>query len=183
MKVVPTEIPDVRIIEPKIFGDARGYFFESFNEQRFGEAIGQAPRFVQDNQSFSVRGVLRGVHYQVQRPQAKLVRAVHGEIYDVAVDLRVSSPTFGRTTGVRLSAENHRQLWIPVGFAHGFLVLSETAVVLYKATDYYWPEGERAILWNDPELAIPWPMAAGMSPSISEKDLKALSFQAAEKFS
>jgi dTDP-4-dehydrorhamnose 3,5-epimerase len=182
MKVVPTEIPDVRIIEPKIFGDARGYFFESFNEQRFVEAIGHAPGFVQDNQSYSVRGVLRGLHYQILRPQAKLVRVVHGEIFDVAVDLRESSPTFGRSTGVRLSSENHRQLWIPVGFAHGFFVLSETAVVLYKSTDYYSPEGERGILWNDPELSIAWPMAAGTTPSISEKDLKALSFRAAEKF-
>ena len=182
MIVIATEIPDVRIVEPKVFGDARGYFFESFNAQRFSEATGQEPVFVQDNQSYSVRGVLRGLHYQVLRPQAKLVRAVQGEIYDVAVDLRASSPTFGRSAGVRLSSENHRQLWIPVGFAHGFFVLSETAVVLYKATDYYSPEGERSILWNDPELAIEWPMAAGTSPSVSDKDLKALSFDAAEKF-
>lgn len=182
MKVIPTEIPDVRIVEPKVFGDARGYFFESFNAERFAAVVGVAPDFVQDNQSSSTQGVLRGLHYQVLRPQAKLVRVVHGEIFDVAVDLRESSPTCGRYTGVRLSAENQRQLWIPVGFAHGFYVLSEAAVVLYKASDYYSPEGERAILWNDPELAIDWPMPAGASPSVSDKDLRALSFRAADKF-
>jgi len=182
VKVIPTEMPDVRIVEPKVFGDARGYFFESFNTERFAAAIGVAPDFVQDNQSFSTRGVLRGLHYQVLQPQAKLVRVVQGEIFDVAVDIRESSPTFGRYTGVRLSSDNHRQLWIPVGFAHGFYVLSETAVVLYKATDYYSPDGERAMLWNDPELAINWPMPAGASPSVSDKDLKALSFRAADKF-
>ncbi len=182
MNATPTRIPDVRIIEPKVFGDARGYFFESFNAQRFADAVGTTPDFVQDNQSYSARGVLRGLHYQVVRPQAKLVRVVQGEIYDVAVDLRESSPSFGEHVGVRLSAENHRQLWIPVGFAHGFYVISETAVVLYKTTNYYSPEGERAILWNDPELAIDGPMPDGAAPAVSDKDQKALSFRAADKF-
>lgn len=182
MKVTATLIPDVTLVEPKVFGDSRGHFFESYNAARFADAVGADPAFLQDNQSFSTMGVLRGLHYQVVRPQAKLVRCVQGEIYDVAVDLRKSSPSFGQHVGELLSAENHRQLWIPVGFAHGFYVVSPTAVVLYKTTDYYSPEGERAILWNDPELAIRWPMAAGSEPSVSDKDLKALSFQAAEKF-
>ncbi|HEX5788321.1 MAG TPA: dTDP-4-dehydrorhamnose 3,5-epimerase [Woeseiaceae bacterium] len=182
MKSIPTVIPDVCLLEPRVFGDARGYFFESYNAGRFAEATGERPAFVQDNQSFSTQGVLRGLHYQVIRPQAKLVRAVQGEIFDVAVDLRQSSPTFGQHVGVVLSGENQRQLWVPVGFAHGFYVLSETALVLYKTTDYYSPEGERSILWNDPALAIEWPVAAGDSPAVSDKDLQGLSFAAADKF-
>jgi dTDP-4-dehydrorhamnose 3,5-epimerase len=182
VKTIGTDIPDLCVLEPRVFGDARGYFFESYNAERFAEATGARPVFVQDNQSFSTRGVLRGLHYQVVRPQAKLVRAVQGEIFDVAVDLRQSSPTFGRHAGVILSQENQRQLWVPVGFAHGFFVLSETAVVLYKTTDYYSPEGERSILWNDPTLAIDWPVGAGETPAVSDKDLKGASFAAADKF-
>jgi dTDP-4-dehydrorhamnose 3,5-epimerase len=182
VNVITTAIADVKLVEPKVFGDSRGHFLESYNAARFAEAVGASPAFIQDNQSFSTRGVLRGLHYQVIRPQAKLVRCVHGEIYDVAVDLRQSSPTFGRYVGAMLTAENHRQLWIPVGFAHGFYVVSPTAVVLYKTTDYYSPDGERAILWNDPDLAIAWPMDAGSEPSVSDKDLKALAFRVADKF-
>jgi dTDP-4-dehydrorhamnose 3,5-epimerase len=182
MNVTDTAIPEVKLIEPRVFDDSRGYFFESFNAARFAEAIGSATDFVQDNQSMSSRGVLRGLHYQVQQVQAKLVRVVQGEIHDVAVDLRKSSPTFGQHVGVNLSAENHLQLWIPEGFAHGFYVRSETAIVIYKTTDYYSPEGERSLLWNDPDLAIDWSMPAGESPSISDKDLRALSFRNAEKF-
>ncbi len=182
MNAIPTAIPDVKLIEPKVFGDARGYFFESYNAGRFADATGESPDFVQDNQSFSTQGVLRGLHYQVIRPQAKLVRCLQGEIYDVAVDLRKSSSTFGEYVGATLSADNHRQIWVPVGFAHGFYVVSATAVVQYKTTDYYSPEGERAILWNDPDLAIAWPLVAGNGPSVSDKDLKALSFRLADKF-
>jgi dTDP-4-dehydrorhamnose 3,5-epimerase len=182
VNITATGIADVKLVEPKVFGDSRGHFFESYNAARFSEAVGATPVFIQDNQSLSTRGVLRGLHYQVVRPQAKLVRCAEGEIYDVAVDLRQSSPTFGQYVGAMLTAENHQQLWIPIGFAHGFYVLSPTAVVLYKTTDYYSPEGERAILWNDPDLAIAWPMAAGSEPSVSDKDRKALFFRAADKF-
>ncbi len=182
MNATPTIIPDVKLVEPRVFGDARGYFFESYNAARLAAALGENPDFVQDNQSLSTQGVLRGLHYQVIRPQAKLVRCVAGEIYDVAVDLRQSSPTFGQYVGATLSAENHRQLWVPVGFAHGFYVVSTTAVVLYKTTDYYSPEGERSILWNDPDLGITWPHTGTAGPSVSDKDLKALSFRSADKF-
>ncbi|HBZ98697.1 MAG TPA: dTDP-4-dehydrorhamnose 3,5-epimerase, partial [Pseudomonas sp.] len=157
MKVVETSIPDVLIIEPKVFGDERGFFYESFNAAAFEAATGLKRQFVQDNHSKSQRGVLRGLHYQIQQPQGKLVRVVAGEVFDVAVDLRKSSPSFGRWFGTHLSAQNQRQLWIPEGFAHGFVVLSESAEFLYKTTDYYAPEHERSLLWNDPELGIQWP--------------------------
>jgi dTDP-4-dehydrorhamnose 3,5-epimerase len=172
MKVTATDIPDVLLLEPKVFGDARGFFLESFNRKVFREATGIDPDFVQDNHSRSARGVLRGLHYQVQQPQGKLVRVVRGAIFDVAVDVRRSSPTFGRCVAEVLSEDNQRQLWIPAGFAHGFLVLTEFADFLYKATDYYAPEHERCIAWNDPTLAIPWPLAdAGVAePLVSAKD-------------
>ncbi|MFN6190293.1 MAG: dTDP-4-dehydrorhamnose 3,5-epimerase, partial [Planctomycetia bacterium] len=168
MNVVPTEIADVLILEPKVFADDRGFFFESFNQRVFEAAVGGPVTFVQDNHSKSRKNVLRGLHYQVEQPQGKLVRAVSGTIYDVAVDIREKSPTFGRWVGVELSADNKRQLWIPAGLAHGFLVVSETAEVLYKATDYYAPAHERTILWNDPTLAIAWPLAG--EPQVSGKD-------------
>ena len=160
MKVIPTAISDVLIIEPQIFGDERGFFFESFNQRQFNEAIGREVIFVQDNHSRSAKNVLRGLHYQVVRPQGKLVRVVHGEVFDVAVDIRKSSPTFGRWVGEILSAENKKQIWIPEGFAHGFMVLSDTAEFLYKTTDYWMPEFERSIVWDDSEhrhkMAISW---------------------------
>lgn len=167
MKVIPTDIPDVLILEPRIFGDERGFFFESYNQRAFVEA-GIPDTFVQDNHSRSSKGVLRGLHYQLQHPQGKLVRVCVGEIFDVAVDLRRASPTFGRWTGTRLSAENRRMLWIPPKFAHGFVVLSDTAEMLYKATDFYTPSSERSLLWNDPDLAIEWPIDA--EPIMAEKD-------------
>ena len=157
MKVTATAIPDVLIIEPKVFGDARGFFYESFNQKAFNEATGQDVNFVQDNHSRSCKGVLRGMHYQIQQPQGKLVRVVRGAVFDVAVDIRKSSPTFGQWVGVELIEGNHRQLWVPPGFAHGFLVTSESADFLYKTTDYYAPQFERSIAWNDPTLAIQWP--------------------------
>lgn len=169
MKVVETSIPDVLIIEPKVFGDERGFFYESFNAAAFEAATGLKRQFVQDNHSKSQRGVLRGLHYQIQQPQGKLVRVVAGEVFDVAVDLRKSSPSFGRWFGTHLSAQNQRQLWIPEGFAHGFVVLSESAEFLYKTTDYYAPEHERCIAWNDPQLAICWP-DAGVAVQLSAKD-------------
>ncbi len=156
MKILPTEIPDVLVIEPRVFGDERGFFFESYNEAVFTEKTGIAARFVQDNHSRSAQNVLRGLHYQIQQPQGKLVRAVVGTIFDVAVDIRKGSPTFGQWVSCVLSAENKRMLWVPVGFAHGFLVVSDMAEVLYKTTDYYAPQHERCILWNDPDLAIDW---------------------------
>ncbi len=168
MKAVPTEIPEILILEPKVFGDERGFFYESYNERVFREATGVDVRFVQDNHSRSGRGVLRGLHYQVQQAQGKLVRCTVGEVFDVAVDIRRGSPTFGRWVGVHLSAENKRQLWVPAGFAHGFLVLSETAEFLYKTTDYYAPEYERTIIWNDLDLAITWPLTG--EPLLSAKD-------------
>ncbi|WP_218422077.1 dTDP-4-dehydrorhamnose 3,5-epimerase [Stutzerimonas stutzeri] len=168
MKVVETSIPDVLIIEPKVFGDERGFFYESFNAAAFEAATGLKRQFVQDNHSKSQRGVLRGLHYQIQQPQGKLVRVVAGEVFDVAVDLRKSSPSFGRWFGTHLSAQNQRQLWIPEGFAHGFVVLSESAEFLYKTTDYYAPEHERSLLWNDPELGIQWPF--DVAPQLSAKD-------------
>jgi dTDP-4-dehydrorhamnose 3,5-epimerase len=174
MNVVRTEIADVLILEPKVFEDDRGFFFESFNQRVFEAAVGGPVTFVQDNHSKSKKNVLRGLHYQVEQPQGKLVRAVSGTIYDVAVDIREKSPTFGRWVGVELSADNKRQLWIPPGLAHGFLVVSETAEVLYKATDYYAPAHERTILWNDPTLAIAWPLEG--QPQVSGKDAAGLGF-------
>ena len=180
MKVTPTGLPDVLLIEPRVFGDVRGFFFESWNEREF-ERAGIGARFVQDNHSRSGRGVLRGLHYQIRRPQGKLVRVVAGEIFDVAADIRRSSPNFGRWEGVRLNAESYKMLWIPAGFAHGFCVLSEFAEVLYKATDYYAPEHERCILWNDPELRIDWPIPGG-APELSAKDAAGTRLRDAEVF-
>ena len=168
MNVIPTAIPDVLILEPKVFGDSRGFFFESYNEKVFRDATGVTAHFVQDNHSRSARGVLRGLHYQVEQPQGKLVRCTQGEVFDVAVDIRRNSPTFGQWAGEILSEENKRQMWIPPGLAHGFLVLSDSADFLYKTTEYYAPQHERAILWNDPELAIVWPMQT--PPLLSDKD-------------
>ncbi len=165
----PTAIPDVLVLEPKVFGDARGFFFESFNQRDCEQATGvQGMPFVQDNHSKSAQGVLRGLHYQIQHPQGKLVRVVQGEVFDVAVDLRRSSTTFGRWVAELLSAENQKQMWIPPGFAHGFLVLSETAEFLYKTTDYWYPEHERSVLWSDPQLASAWPLAG--QPLLAAKD-------------
>jgi len=180
MKATPTGLPDVLLIEPRVFGDARGFFFESWNQREF-ERAGIRSRFVQDNHSRSGRGVLRGLHYQIRRPQGKLVRVVAGEIFDVAADIRRSSPNFGRWEGVRLNAESYKMLWIPAGFAHGFCVLSEFAEVLYKTTDYYAPEHERCILWNDPELRIDWPIPGG-APELSAKDAAGTRLRDAEVF-
>jgi dTDP-4-dehydrorhamnose 3,5-epimerase len=180
MKVIPTAIDGLLVIEPTVFGDDRGFFFESYNQRRFQELTGVRTEFVQDNHSRSARNVLRGLHYQIQQAQGKLVRVTAGSVYDVAVDLRKSSPTFGQWYGLELSAENKRQLWIPPGFAHGFLVTSEHAEFLYKTTDYYAPEHERAILWNDPALGIEWPLNG--EPLLSGKDQKALLLAAAEVF-
>ena len=180
MNVIKTAIPDVLIFEPKVFGDERGFFFESFNHKLFEEAVGYPVNFVQDNHSKSSKGVLRGLHYQLPpHAQGKLVRCVAGEVFDVAVDIRKSSPTFGQWVGVHLSGENKRQLWIPEGFAHGFLTLSEHAEFLYKTTDYYQPTAERSILWNDATLAIAWPEIA-TSPTLSPKDALAAAFNDAE---
>jgi dTDP-4-dehydrorhamnose 3,5-epimerase len=179
MQVVRTAIPDVLIVEPRVFGDDRGYFFESYNEREL-EKLGLRARFVQDNQSRSGKSVLRGLHYQIRQPQGKLVRVTAGEIYDVAVDIRKSSPTFGKWAGVALSAANKRMCWIPTGFAHGFLVTSDHAEVQYKATDYYAPEHERCILWNDPDLAISWPLMG--EPILSPKDRAGVALKAAEVF-
>ncbi|GAA6117972.1 dTDP-4-dehydrorhamnose 3,5-epimerase [Acidovorax sp. FG27] len=180
MKITATSIPEVLIIEPKIFGDARGFFMESFNQKQFDEATRSEYQFVQDNHSRSSRGVLRGLHYQVRQPQGKLVRVVSGAVFDVAVDIRRSSPTFGQWVGVELSEENRRQLWVPPGFAHGFVVLSPTADFLYKTTDYYAPEYERSIAWNDPDLAIDWHFEG--TPSLSAKDMKGVPLSQAEVF-
>ena len=180
MKAIPTAIPDVLIVEPAVFGDARGAFFESWNQRAFDALAGREVRFVQDNHSSSVKGVLRGMHYQVQSAQGKLVRVTEGEVFDVAVDLRRSSPTFGRWVGERLSADNHRMLWIPEGFAHGFLVLSERAQFLYKATDYYAPAHERALLWNDPAVGIAWPLEG--EPLLKPKDAAGALLAQAETF-
>lgn len=168
MKVVQTEIPDVLVIEPQVFGDDRGFFYESFNERVFLDKTGISVHFVQDNHSRSAKNVLRGLHYQIEQPQGKLVRVVVGSVFDVAVDLRVGSKTFGQSVGVHLSAENKQLLWVPAGFAHGFVVLSESAEFLYKTTDYYAPEHERCLLWNDPDLAIAWPIQG--EPILSAKD-------------
>lgn len=180
MKATPQSIPEVILFEPKVFGDERGFFFESFNHARFEEAVGRPVRFVQDNHSKSVKGVLRGLHYQVQQAQGKLVRVVQGEVFDVAVDIRRSSPTFGQWVGAHLTAENKHQLWVPEGFAHGFVVLSETAEFLYKTTDYYAPAHERSILWNDPDLGIEW--GYNGTPTLSGKDQAALLLKNAEVF-
>ncbi|MCF7729859.1 MAG: dTDP-4-dehydrorhamnose 3,5-epimerase [Chthoniobacterales bacterium] len=179
MKLISTKIPDLLLIEPKVLGDDRGFFFESFNKREFSQKTGFSFSFVQDNHSRSSQGVLRGLHYQVKQPQGKLVRVVRGVIFDVAVDLRPSSPTFKHWEGLELSEKNHHQLWIPPGFAHGFMVLSENAEVLYKTTDYYAPEYERTILWNDPTLQIQWPQ--GYEVQLSEKDKKGLLFSEAMK--
>ncbi|WP_349745223.1 dTDP-4-dehydrorhamnose 3,5-epimerase [Roseateles cavernae] len=173
MKITPTSLPEVLIVEPKVFGDARGFFTESWNEAVFNQAVGYDVRFVQDNHSRSARGVLRGLHYQLPpHAQGKLVRVVSGAVFDVAVDMRKSSPNFGRWEGVELTAENHRQLWIPPGFAHGFLVLSETADFLYKTTDTYAPQAEGCVRWDDPAIGIQWP-ATGVAPLLADKDAKA----------
>ncbi|WP_313311905.1 dTDP-4-dehydrorhamnose 3,5-epimerase [Pulveribacter sp.] len=180
MKATRLAIPDVVLIEPKVFGDARGFFFESFNQRAFDEATGTSHQFVQDNHSRSSRGVLRGLHYQIQQPQGKLVRVARGAVWDVAVDIRKSSPTFGQWVGVELSEDNQRQLWLPPGFAHGFVVLSETADFLYKTTDYYAPEHERCIVWNDARLGIQWPYQG--QPSLSAKDAQGAALARAEVF-
>ena len=166
--VTPTAIPDVLVLTPKVFGDARGFFYESFNARDFAQDTGIDAQFVQDNHSKSAKGVLRGLHYQIQHAQGKLVRVVQGSVFDVAVDLRKSSPTFGRWAGVELSADNCRQMWVPPGFAHGFVVLSESAEFLYKTTDYWYPEHERSLLWNDPAIGIEWPIDA--PPQLAAKD-------------
>jgi dTDP-4-dehydrorhamnose 3,5-epimerase len=180
MKVICCNIPDVLIIEPKVFGDERGFFFESFNQKRFEELTGVKSHFVQDNHSRSAQHVLRGLHYQIRQPQGKLVRVTAGEVFDVCVDLRKHSETFGHSVAVMLSAQNHRQLWIPPGFAHGFLVVSSHAEFLYKTTDYYAPEHERSLLWNDPALGIDWPLTA--EPLLSAKDKIGLPLAQAEVF-
>jgi dTDP-4-dehydrorhamnose 3,5-epimerase len=180
MKAKPLEIDDVLLLEPGVHGDERGFFFESYNERGFADLVGRRVTFVQDNHSRSAKGVLRGLHYQVRKPQGKLLRVVAGEVFDVAVDLRRRSPTFGRWTGTVLSAENKKQIWIPEGFAHGFLVLSEFAEVLYKTTDYWAPEHERCIAWNDPDLAIRWPITR--EPTLSARDRDASVFARAETF-
>ena len=183
MKATPTRIPDVWLIEPRVFGDERGFFFESFNEQVFNAATGNTLAFVQDNHSKSVKGVLRGLHYQLApRAQGKLVRVVQGEVFDVAVDIRKGSPTFGQWVGEVLSADNKKQLWIPPGFAHGFLTLSNTAEFLYKTTDTWSPEHERCIIWNDPTLDIAWPLDRldGQAPMLAAKDAAGMLFESAE---
>lgn len=180
MQIQKTEIPDLLIIEPKVFGDDRGFFYESFNERRFAELTGVNPRFVQDNHSRSGRNVLRGLHYQIRQPQGKLVRVTAGEVFDVAVDMRRSSPTFGRWVGVTLSAENKRQFWIPEGFAHGFVVTSESAEFLYKTTDYWAPEHERSVRWDDPAIGIQWPLEG--TPQLSAKDQAGVLLADAETF-
>jgi len=180
MQAIRTAIPDVLIFEPKIFGDSRGFFLESYNQRAFQEATGWAPAFVQDNHSGSAKGVLRGLHYQIRQPQGKLVRVTAGEVFDVAVDIRKSSPTFGRWVGANLSAENKLQMWIPPGFAHGFLVLSGFAEVLYKTTDFYAPEHECCIRWDDPAIGIEWPLEG--EPMLSSKDQQGVSLQQAQQF-
>ncbi|HEX7985227.1 MAG TPA: dTDP-4-dehydrorhamnose 3,5-epimerase [Duganella sp.] len=180
MKVVTTPLEGLLVLEPRVFGDERGFFYESYNARQFAEATGVTAGFVQDNHSRSRRGVLRGLHYQIQQPQGKLVRVTAGAVFDVAVDIRKASPTFGQWYGVELSAENMRQMWIPAGFAHGFVVTSDNAEFLYKTTDYWAPEHERAILWNDPAIGIVWPL--DVTPTLSAKDQAALPLAAAEVF-
>jgi dTDP-4-dehydrorhamnose 3,5-epimerase len=181
MRIIPAAIPDLLIIEPKVFGDDRGFFFESFNQRHFTELTGVSDQFVQDNHSKSARNVLRGLHYQIRQPQGKLVRVIAGEVWDVAVDLRRSSPSFGKWAGTHLTAENKKMLWIPQGFAHGFVVLSDSAEFLYKTTDYWAPEHERCIVWNDPELAVDWQLG-NATPLLSAKDQAGKRFLEAETF-
>ena len=180
MQIQKTAIPDLLIIEPQVFGDDRGFFYESYNQKKLADTAGITEHFVQDNHSRSAKNVLRGLHYQIQQPQGKLVRVVAGEVYDVAVDMRRSSPTFGQWAGVHLSAANKRMLWVPKGFAHGFLVLSDHAEFLYKTTDFYAPQYERSLLWNDPDLAIDWPLSG--TPALSAKDAVGTPFKNAETF-
>ena len=180
MKVSPLAIPEVFLLEPRVFGDERGFFFESYNQRDFEAVIGKKATFVQSNHSHSVRNVLRGLHYQIQQAQGKLVRVIAGEVFDVAVDIRRTSPTFGHWIGERLSAENKKQLWIPPGFAHGFVVLSDTAEFLYSVTDYWAPEHERCIIWNDQTLKIDWPIAE--APILSDKDARGLRLSEAEVY-
>jgi dTDP-4-dehydrorhamnose 3,5-epimerase len=180
MKVIPTDIEGLLVIEPQVFGDDRGFFFESFNARRFAELTGVTAEFVQDNHSRSAKNVLRGLHYQIEQAQGKLVRVTAGAVFDVAVDLRKSSPTFGKWFGLELSAENKRQLWIPAGFGHGFMVTSDSAEFLYKTTDYYAPQYERAIIWNDPSIGIDWPLDG--EPLLSGKDQKGVPLAGAEVF-
>jgi dTDP-4-dehydrorhamnose 3,5-epimerase len=180
MNIIKTAIPDVLIFEPKVFGDNRGFFLESFNQESFNRAVGQKLNFVQDNHSRSSKGVLRGLHYQIEQPQGKLVRVVSGSVFDVAVDIRRTSPTFGKWVGVELTESNHRQLWVPPGFAHGFLVLSDSADFLYKTTDFYLPTAERCISWNDPDINIAWPL--NDNPNLSEKDQRGMRLSQAEVF-
>jgi len=181
MQVTQTDIPEVLVVTPRVFGDDRGFFFESFNQRKWRELTGLDTQFVQDNHSRSSKGVLRGLHYQIRQPQGKLVRVVVGEVFDVAVDLRRSSPTFGRWVGERLSADNKKQLWVPEGFGHGFVVLSDTAEFLYRTTDFYAPEHERCIVWNDAQLQIDWPLTG--APVLSAKDAAGASFKDAEVYS
>ncbi|AOJ61814.1 dTDP-4-dehydrorhamnose 3,5-epimerase [Burkholderia ubonensis] len=180
IQVTATALPEVKIIEPKVFGDARGYFYESFNAREFAEQVAPGVEFVQDNHSRSEKGVLRGLHYQIQHAQGKLVRVTHGEVFDVAVDIRRSSRTFGKWVGVHLSAENKRQMWVPPGFAHGFAVLSETAEFLYKTTDYWFPEHERCLIWNDAQIGIEWPLDG--EPVLALKDANGKRLMDAEVF-
>jgi dTDP-4-dehydrorhamnose 3,5-epimerase len=182
LSVTSTSVDGVFIIEPKVFGDERGWFAESFNAIDFSVATGLLVNFVQDNHSFSRKGTLRGMHYQLEKTQGKLVRVVSGSVFDVVVDLREQSPTFGKWFGVELSAQNHKQLWIPAGFAHGFLVLSPTAEFLYKTTDYYHPQSEVCLAWDDPTISIEWPLAAGATPNLNAKDSAGLSWEQAPKF-
>jgi dTDP-4-dehydrorhamnose 3,5-epimerase len=181
MHFIPTDIPEVILIEPEVFGDARGFFMETYHASRFAQAGIQAD-FVQDNHSGSRQGTLRGLHYQIRHPQAKLLRVIFGEVYDVAVDIRRTSPNFGKWVGVNLSAENKRQVWIPAGFAHGFYILSEWAELVYKVSDIYAPEWERSLLWNDPELGIPWPLINQQMPILSKRDAEGKPLQLAELF-
>ena len=182
LQVTPTAIHDVLVIEPKVFGDERGWFTESFNSQDFVAATGLDVEFVQDNHSFSRQWTLRGLHYQLEKIQAKLVRVVAGSVFDVVVDIRKDSPTYGKWVGLELSAENHKQMWIPAKLAHGFLVLSETAEFLYKTTDYYHPQSEACLAWNDPVVGVEWPLPAGIAPNMNAKDLAGLSWEKAPKF-
>ena len=181
MKFIETDIADVKILEPAVFGDERGFFMETFRTDEFVRQTGAKP-FVQDNHSKSAQGILRGLHYQLEHTQGKLVRVVSGAVFDVAVDMRQSSPTFGRWVGVELSAENKRQLWVPEGFAHGFYVLTESAEFVYKCTDYYHPQSEASLLWNDSTVGIDWPRVNGAAPKLSAKDLNGLAFAEAQKF-
>lgn len=181
-QVSPTSLDGVLILEPQVFGDTRGFFFESFNSRDFLHATGLDVQFLQDNHSKSGQGVLRGLHYQIQHPQGKLVRVTQGEVFDVAVDMRRSSKQFGKWVGTHLSADNKRQLWVPEGFAHGFVVLSESAEFLYKTTDYYHPQSEACLVWNDPAIGVQWPLPSGITPNMNAKDLNGLAWDAAPKF-